>query len=181
MPVLNGSRYEQSQVDDGEHGDEGQEDVIVLEVGGGESIRQWLPDILLRLLRHRHQPPIDTNAQVLQQSTVLLQLVFQRLVRDRTLVLRISVFEHGQGQILDLFVRKLHSVLFHARPDDVLQLLVLDQAVTVNVVHLKQELDLILRRLARELVNRVDEFLQRNRSRIVLVEDREDAIAEEGL
>lgn len=62
-----------------------------------------------------------------------------------------------------------------------LKLLVLDQAVPINVVDLEQKLDLILGRLPRELVDGVDELLQGNRSRIVLVEYLEDALAEERL
>lgn len=62
-----------------------------------------------------------------------------------------------------------------------LKLLVLDQAVPINVVDLEQKLDLILGRLPRELVDGVDELLQGNRSGIVLVEYLEDALAEERL
>lgn len=62
-----------------------------------------------------------------------------------------------------------------------LKLLVLDQAVPINVVDLEQKLDLILGRLPRELVDGVDELLQGNRSGIVLVEYLEDALAKERL
>jgi hypothetical protein len=53
--------------------------------------------------------------------------------------------------------------------------------ITVQIVHLEQKPDLIIWRLAGELVHRVDEFLQRDGPRIVLIEDLEHTFREERL
>lgn len=52
---------------------------------------------------------------------------------------------------------------------------------TVNVVHFEQELDFVFGRLAGKLLDGVDEFGQRYRSRVVFVEDLKHAIGEEWL
>ena len=80
-----------------------------------------------------------------------------------------------------MLIRELHAVLVHARPDDMLQLFMLDQAIPINVVDLEEEFNLILWRLSSELMNSLDKLLQGNGSRVVLVEDLEDAFAEKGL
>lgn len=178
VSVLDATRNEQAQIDDDEHGEETHKDVVVLKVGGGEAVVQRFPD-LLRLLRHRDQPPVDTDAEVLQQPTMLLQLIFESIVSDCSLVHRIRIFEHGQGEILNLFVGEFHSVLVHTGTDYVLQFLVLDQTVPINVIDLEEELDLVLWRLPRELVDCVDELLHGHGSRVVLVEDLEDTFAKE--
>lgn len=61
------------------------------------------------------------------------------------------------------------------------QLFVLNQSVTVQIVNFEQEFDFVLGRLAGELMHRVNEFLQCDRSRIVLVEDLENSFVEKWL
>jgi hypothetical protein len=53
--------------------------------------------------------------------------------------------------------------------------------LTIQIVHLEQKLDLIIRGLAGELVHRVDKFLQRDGARVVLIEDLEHSVREERL
>lgn len=53
--------------------------------------------------------------------------------------------------------------------------------LTIQIVHLKQKPDLIIRGLACELVHRVDKFLQRDGARVVLIEDLEHSLREERL
>lgn len=53
--------------------------------------------------------------------------------------------------------------------------------LTIYVVDLEQKPDLVICRLSRELVYGINELLQRNRARVVLVEDLENALREEGL
>jgi hypothetical protein len=53
--------------------------------------------------------------------------------------------------------------------------------LTIQIVHLEQKLDLVIRGLTSELVHRVDKFLQRNGTRVVLVEDLEHSLCEERL
>jgi hypothetical protein len=53
--------------------------------------------------------------------------------------------------------------------------------LTVQVVDFEQETDLVVGGLSGELVHRVQELLQRDRTRVVLVEDLEDSLGEEGL
>lgn len=53
--------------------------------------------------------------------------------------------------------------------------------LTVDVVNLEEEPDLVVGSLAGELVHRVQELLQRYGARVVLVEDLEDPLREERL
>ena len=53
--------------------------------------------------------------------------------------------------------------------------------LTIQIVHLKQKPDLIIRGLAGELMHRVDKFLQRDGPRVVLIEDLEHSLREERL
>ena len=53
--------------------------------------------------------------------------------------------------------------------------------LTVDVVDLEEELDLVVGALPGELVHRVDEFLQADAPVVVLVEDVKDALHEERL
>ena len=53
--------------------------------------------------------------------------------------------------------------------------------LTVYVVDLEEELDLVVRRLSGELVHGVDELLQRDAAVVILVEDVEHALHEERL
>jgi len=53
--------------------------------------------------------------------------------------------------------------------------------LTVDVVDFEQELDLVVRALAGELVHGVDELLQADRAVVVLVEDVEHSLHEKGL
>lgn len=53
--------------------------------------------------------------------------------------------------------------------------------LTVYVVDLEEEPDLVVGRFSGELVHRVNEFLQRYRPGTVLVEDLEDSFREEWL
>jgi len=52
---------------------------------------------------------------------------------------------------------------------------------TIYIVDFKQKADLVIGRLTRELVYRIDKLLQRNGTRVVLVEDLEYALREERL
>lgn len=182
LSILNRSRYEQAQVDENEGGKEANENVVVLQVHlREEAVAHRLPYLLLRFHGCRNQPPIDADADVLQQATVLFQLTLKRLVSDLAFIIGIRILEHGDCEILNLLVTELHAVLVHTSADDVLQLLVLYQTVTIDVVDFEQEFYFIFRGLTSELVNGIDKLLQGNRAGIVFVEDLEDAFAEEGL
>lgn len=64
---------------------------------------------------------------------MLVELVLQRLVGDLAAVVGISIFEHGAGEVLDLVLGELHAILLDAMPDDIVQLLVLDEAIACEV------------------------------------------------
>jgi len=59
--------------------------------------------------------------------------------------------------------------------------LILICKLTIYIVDFKQKANLVVGRLTRELVYRIDKLLQRNGTRVVLVEDLEDALREERL
>lgn len=53
--------------------------------------------------------------------------------------------------------------------------------LTVDVVHFEQKANFVVGGLAGKLMNGIDEFLQRNRSRVVDVEYLENPVGEEWL
>lgn len=93
--------------------------------------------------------------QVLQQAAMLLELVLERLVGDRSSVLRVCVLEECHGQVVDLLLTEAQVVLLHACLDHVLQLPMLDQTVSctmhvymllasnVSVLHLSKKVNVV--------------------------------------
>jgi hypothetical protein len=61
------------------------------------------------------------------------ELVPQSLEGDGASALGVSVLKHGAGQLQELFVAELHTVLLHAGSHYVLQLSMLDQPVTWEI------------------------------------------------
>ncbi len=55
------------------------------------------------------------------------------------------------------------------------------QSLTIDVIDLEEELDLVVRRLSGELVHGVQELLEGDGTAVVLVEDLEHPLHEEGL
>jgi hypothetical protein len=55
------------------------------------------------------------------------------------------------------------------------------QPLTIDVIDLEEELDLVVRRLSGELVHGVQELLEGDGTAVVLVEDLEHPLHEEGL
>lgn len=53
--------------------------------------------------------------------------------------------------------------------------------ITINIIDFEQELNLVLLRLASELVHRVDKLLQRYRAVVVFVEDLKHALRKKWL
>lgn len=115
-------------------------------------------------------------------------------------LIRVSIVEHRSCQLVnlnenllstfdvsdviaatDLRVGELHAVLIHTSSHYVLELLVLDQTVTVQIVDFEQEFYFVFRRLTRKLMHCVDELVQCDCPRVILVEDLEDSLVEERL
>ncbi len=63
----------------------------------------------------------------------------------------------------------------------VLERIIHIQALTIDVIDLEEELDLVVRRLSGELVHGVQELLEGDGAAVVLVEDLEHSLHEEGL
>lgn len=131
---------------------------VVADVRHGELVGHaarhcLLPRVGMRRLR-RHQPPVDGDGQVLQEAVVLGQLRLQGLESDAAGVVRGNaygcrahahghalmlvrhlpsqgggVLEEGMGELVDLALVEPHAVLVHTGAHDVLQLLLLDEAV----------------------------------------------------
>lgn len=69
------------------------------------------------------------GSNILQQPSVHLQHMPERLVGDGASLLRVRVLEHGGRQLQELGLAELHAVLFHADSHHVLELSVLNEAV----------------------------------------------------
>lgn len=54
-------------------------------------------------------------------------------------------------------------------------------ALTVQIVDFEEELDLVVRSFPRELVHGIDELFEGDGAAVVLVEDLENSVGEEGL
>ena len=123
----------------------------------------------------------DAQCEVLQKSFVLIELIAQIIHADTFLARLHCILKESSSEIIHLSLVKLHPILGHTGPDDLPQLRLIDHTVSVGIVNLKQEGELLLIPLVGELVHRLEELLQRDGPGAVLVEDPEGALHEERL
>ena len=85
-----------------------------------------------------HQPPVNTDGEVFQKSLVFAHLRLETGVCDAGLVAGGRVLVQGPCQLLHALLVEAHPILVHAGAHDVLQLGLLDEAVTWNVLGMKR-------------------------------------------
>lgn len=95
----------------------------------GEGIMEGLND---SLWLGRHQPTVNADGQVLQQTLVLADLGLEGGVGDARLVVRGSILIQGSCQLLHRLLIKTHPILIHASSHHMLELGLLDQSIACN-------------------------------------------------
>ena len=91
---------------------------------------------------------------------MLLELITEVIHADSLLARLDCVIVQSLDEVINLDLVKLHAVLRDAGLDDLPELRLVNDPVTVGVIHLEQERELLLLPLVGELVHGLQELLQ---------------------